>query len=173
MDTELGDALRAARKAKGWTLRQAEQQTGVANAHLSQIENGHIARPEADVVVKVASAYGMDVFGALRLAGRGELADLLTGQRCLSLVGVLEDGTWRERAMEAFLSAYAVARHAIGHSRSAMLVALAGALEVAEPLVTQAERERIAQMADQAAEGQGLLAACALRKLVALLREQP
>lgn len=38
---ELGERLRKARRERGWTLRQLEDASGVANSHLSMIENGH------------------------------------------------------------------------------------------------------------------------------------
>ena len=44
-EPRLGEVLRRARKYRGYSLRQVQERTGILNAHLSQIERGHIRRP--------------------------------------------------------------------------------------------------------------------------------
>lgn len=67
--TELGDLLRKARAGRGWTLRQAEEVTGIHNAHLSQIETGSISRPGQPMLWSLAEAYGLEYEELLELAG--------------------------------------------------------------------------------------------------------
>jgi len=43
----LGSTLRAAREAKGLTLRAVQAATGVSNACVSQLESGRIKNPSA------------------------------------------------------------------------------------------------------------------------------
>jgi len=65
----LRETLKKARAKRGWSLREAERQTGVHNAHLSQIEGGSIARPDANVLYALARSYGLDYPDLLRQAG--------------------------------------------------------------------------------------------------------
>lgn len=67
MLTELGAALRAARLAHGWTLRAAERRSGVANAHIFQIETGAIREPQRRTLQSLAAAYGIPLAGLLTL----------------------------------------------------------------------------------------------------------
>jgi HTH-type transcriptional regulator, competence development regulator len=67
--TELGDLLRRARTQRGWTLRDAEAHTGIHNAHLSQIENGTIARPKQPMLWTLSEHYHLDYAELLRLTG--------------------------------------------------------------------------------------------------------
>lgn len=55
----LGSDLRAARTSRGWSLREAERHSGVANAHISQIETGAIQCPSLTVLAGLAGAYGI------------------------------------------------------------------------------------------------------------------
>jgi HTH-type transcriptional regulator, competence development regulator len=67
--TALGDRLRTARTQLGWSLREAERRTGIHNAHLVQIENGTIARPDPNILWTLASAYGIEFDELMLLAG--------------------------------------------------------------------------------------------------------
>lgn len=67
--TTLGQRLRAARIERGWSLRQAEDATGIHNAHLSQIETGTITRPGQPMLWTLAETYGLDYAELLQLAG--------------------------------------------------------------------------------------------------------
>jgi transcriptional regulator with XRE-family HTH domain len=68
-DETLGEALRAARAARGLSLRDVERRTGIRNAHLSQIETDTIAKPEMAILWDLASLYGIDFARLLALAG--------------------------------------------------------------------------------------------------------
>ena len=69
MPERLGVVLKAARERLGLSLRAVERQTGIKNAHLSQIENGTITKPEMAMLWELASLYGLDYTKLLRLAG--------------------------------------------------------------------------------------------------------
>jgi len=69
MSTPLGNTLAAARRERGWSLRQAEAETGIRNAHISQIETGAIERPDPNILWSLAVAYGLDFDEIMRLAG--------------------------------------------------------------------------------------------------------
>lgn len=65
----LGDVLKGAREKRDLSLRQVEAATGIRNAHLSQVENGTIARPEMAMLWELAAQYDLDYGDLLRLAG--------------------------------------------------------------------------------------------------------
>ena len=56
----LGERVRALRKAKNWTLEQAAQQAGLARSTLSKIENGQMS-PTFDAVRKLATGLEITV----------------------------------------------------------------------------------------------------------------
>lgn len=65
----LGETLKESRELRGLTLRQVEEATGISNAYLSQLENGKILKPSANVLYKLSEAYNIDLPGLLRVAG--------------------------------------------------------------------------------------------------------
>lgn len=67
--SELGDLLAAKRKELGLTLRQVEEQTGIPNAHTSQIESGTIEKPAAHILWDYARIYGLPYSELMQLAG--------------------------------------------------------------------------------------------------------
>lgn len=69
MATALGERLAAVRRERGWSLRRVEADTGIRNAHLSQIETGAIERPEPGILWTLAAAYGLGFDDLMRLAG--------------------------------------------------------------------------------------------------------
>lgn len=70
--SELGAQLLKARTRKDWSLRDAEQATGIHNAHLSQIEKGVILRPSPTVLFTLAEAYELDFAELMRTAQLSE-----------------------------------------------------------------------------------------------------
>lgn len=68
-ERSLGEFLRAARQAKGLTLRAVESLTGVSNAYLSQLEGDKIQRPSPLKLYKLCEQYGISYPTALELAG--------------------------------------------------------------------------------------------------------
>ena len=69
MDT-LATLVASARATKGLTLRQVEAETGIKNAHLSQIESGKIKRPSTAILYGLSSCLDLDYHQLLRASGR-------------------------------------------------------------------------------------------------------
>jgi len=69
MPETLGTILTAARKNKGWSLRDAERETGIPNAHISQIETGKIRQPHAMTLGHLAAGYGASFQELLEAGG--------------------------------------------------------------------------------------------------------
>ena len=65
----LGTYLWTARKAQGWSLREAEERSAVSNAYLSQIENGTMSKPSPAILLKLAGAYKIPYQQLMELAG--------------------------------------------------------------------------------------------------------
>jgi transcriptional regulator with XRE-family HTH domain len=65
----LAEVVRAERLEREWSLRRAGRETGIHNAHLAQIENGTISRPDHNILFALATVYGLDFERLLRLAG--------------------------------------------------------------------------------------------------------
>lgn len=65
----LGKALKRSRELIPMTLRQVEEATGISNAYLSQLENGKIKKPSANVLYKLASLYNEPLDSFLAAAG--------------------------------------------------------------------------------------------------------
>lgn len=69
MATPLGDLLQEERNKRNLTLRRVEEQTGIHNAHLSQIEKGVITRPAPNILFTLASLYDLSYERLMQLAG--------------------------------------------------------------------------------------------------------
>lgn len=54
-----GEELRATREVKNLSLRDVERETGISNAHLSQLETGKIKKPSPHQLHKLATLYGV------------------------------------------------------------------------------------------------------------------
>jgi len=70
--TDLGPHLKAVRKERKWTLREAERRSGVPNAHISQLETGAIRSPGLAVLIRLGAAYDLPLTELLALAGRAD-----------------------------------------------------------------------------------------------------
>ncbi|TDO99061.1 helix-turn-helix domain-containing protein [Marinomonas balearica] len=57
---ELGKRVKAIRLAKGWTLEEVGQRTGIARSTLSKIENDQVS-PSFTIVQKLIKGLGMDL----------------------------------------------------------------------------------------------------------------
>ena len=58
---DLGNYLKILRRERNKTLREVESESGVSNAHLSQIENGRIKYPARQILQKIADCYRINV----------------------------------------------------------------------------------------------------------------
>jgi transcriptional regulator with XRE-family HTH domain len=65
----LAEVLVEARNNKHWSLRDAERETGIHNAHLVQIEKGTIARPSPTLLLALSDSYGVGFDLLMKLAG--------------------------------------------------------------------------------------------------------
>ncbi|HEX5619040.1 MAG TPA: helix-turn-helix transcriptional regulator [Solirubrobacteraceae bacterium] len=65
----LGTVLRDARVARGMSLRDVERASGIANAHLSQLETGRIRKPDMGVLWELAGVYEIDFEQLVQAAG--------------------------------------------------------------------------------------------------------
>ena len=65
----LANLLKEQRKNLGITLRKAEEDTGISNAYLSQVENGKINQPTPRTLRKLSDYYDISYQRLLELAG--------------------------------------------------------------------------------------------------------
>lgn len=66
--SKVGRELEGARKGLGWSLRRAEEESGVSNGYISQIERGGV-EPSPEVLKKLGVAYGVPFAVLLEAAG--------------------------------------------------------------------------------------------------------
>ena len=64
LDSDLSARIRGQREAKGWTLAELAERSGVSRAMISKVERGE-ASPTAAVLVRLASAFGLTLAGLL------------------------------------------------------------------------------------------------------------
>ncbi len=81
MPKTLGQVLKDAREKSGKSLRQVEEMTGIHNAHLSQIENDTIAKPDLSMLFDLAVAYDLDYQDLLRRTGKSANGETSARQR--------------------------------------------------------------------------------------------
>jgi transcriptional regulator with XRE-family HTH domain len=65
---QIGNYLRNLRNQKHLTLRDVEGQSGASGSYLSQVEQGK-RQPSADLLRKIAPAYGASIRELLEIAG--------------------------------------------------------------------------------------------------------
>lgn len=69
MTKELGSYLKQARENASLTLREVENQAGISNSYLSQIENNKIKNPSPKLLYSLAELYKVRYDFLLELAG--------------------------------------------------------------------------------------------------------
>ena len=69
MTIELGSYLKQAREHASLTLREVENQAGISNSYLSQIENNKIKNPSPKLLFSLAELYRIGYDFLLELAG--------------------------------------------------------------------------------------------------------
>ncbi len=57
----LGQVLKEFREKARKTLREVQETTGISNAYLSQLENGKINRPSANVLYQLSNEYEVEL----------------------------------------------------------------------------------------------------------------
>lgn len=114
MAESLGKVLQKARSEMGLSLRDVERKTGIKNAHLSQIENDRIDKPEMSMLWDLAALYGLDYGRLLRLAGhaRGDKSSGRQRQRMTVALRAMEELSPKEqREALAFMDELRQKRH--------------------------------------------------------------
>jgi len=96
--SELGDLLARARSERGETLRQVEEATGVPNAHISQIEKGHIEAPAPNVLWGLSAHYGLDFAKLMELAGHAAPAGQRKQRNLVAAFRAMDDLTTAEQS---------------------------------------------------------------------------
>jgi transcriptional regulator with XRE-family HTH domain len=66
---DFGQYLRELRRVRRLTLREVEEQSGVSNSYLSQVEHGRIRQPSPHVLQKLAVAYDVPYERLMARAG--------------------------------------------------------------------------------------------------------
>lgn len=135
--SKLGDALVEGRQAAGLSLREVQRRTGVHNAHLSQIEKGHIERPEVGLLFQLAELYALDFGELLELSGHLSGQDQSASQRAMTTAALRAVGE------------LAPARQAEALS---YLQRLAKPPRARAPDLSEEARRRVAAVADRALE---------------------
>ncbi len=74
MITQMSEMLRVARTARCLTLEEMGRATGVSSSYLSRLETRRIEKPGADILAKIADAYGIPTQTLLNLARYGEFS---------------------------------------------------------------------------------------------------
>ena len=90
---ELGEILRARRKAKGLTLRQLSENCNISVVHLSNIERGK-KDPGYRLLEKIANSYNLGVADMLKSPVFG-LTDIDLMNNCLDDAGVILEKAFR------------------------------------------------------------------------------
>lgn len=75
MPNDLGKQLRQLRALQDKSLRQIEQETGISNAYLSQLERGKAENPSPHKLHKLADYYDVPYNTLMRAAGYIEESD--------------------------------------------------------------------------------------------------
>ncbi|WP_425098956.1 helix-turn-helix domain-containing protein [Tropicibacter sp. S64] len=83
----LSERLSALRSARGWTLDKLAAQSGVSRAALSRLENAEVS-PSADVLARLAAAYGMTPSRLLGMVEDGFAAHVRRDDQPISRDGV-------------------------------------------------------------------------------------
>src|ERR1700743_1653114 len=68
-NVSLSTLLKSIRKVNGASLREGEEETGISNAYLSQLERGDALKPSPDKLHALAEFYGVPYTDLMRGAG--------------------------------------------------------------------------------------------------------
>lgn len=104
MAIKIGAALRAARKAKGLSLRDLEKPTGMSSSQISQIESGGRADPAFGTVLRIARAIGISLDDLAGLGASGPLPKEQTAQVVAELERLRADSARSSRRIEKLIA---------------------------------------------------------------------
>src|SRR5436309_14266268 len=86
-NSQLGQCLKAARQARGLTLKQVAERTGMALSTLSKVENNQMSLTY-DKLLQLTSGLKMEIAELFApAAGRTEAAPVVTARRSISRAG--------------------------------------------------------------------------------------
>lgn len=97
---ELAAALKQVRSTRGWSLREAEDKTGVSNGYLYLLEQGRIREPSPAMLKKLSEAYKIDYVHLMELAGYLEPSKKVGKAQdtvAFALSGTIQDLSTREK----------------------------------------------------------------------------
>lgn len=133
--SRLGKLLLESREAAGLSLREVQRRTGINNAHLSQIENGRIERPEVGLLFQLGELYDLELGQLLAISGHVGEGAAGAGQRAVASAALRAVGqvSWARQA-EAL----------------SLLNRLARPPSQARPDLSEESRRRVAAVAERA-----------------------
>ena len=82
---ELSDRLQELRKRQGKSLRQVQKDTGISNAHLSQLEKGKIKKPSRELLKRLSLYYREDITTSSPRAGTYEPISIIQSDDIIDL----------------------------------------------------------------------------------------
>lgn len=111
----LGELLSVARDLKGFTLRELESRSGVSNALISQIENGHVKEPGIFTVLRLCESLGLSLdrissvekppinttLSAARAKGGHARAESLSSDRRTEIARRAAETRWNKESSDA------------------------------------------------------------------------
>ena len=65
----LGDELKKLREARGISLREVENKSGISNGYLTQLENNKIKEPSPNILYKISRVYNVPYSKLMKAAG--------------------------------------------------------------------------------------------------------
>lgn len=60
LSSEVGERIRSAREAGGWTQQEVADETSISRAHLANLESGRGFVPSLDVLYEIAASLNVD-----------------------------------------------------------------------------------------------------------------
>jgi len=69
MASTLGEELKRLRESRGMTLRQVEEESGISNGYITQLENDKIREPSPNILHKLSLVYKVPYEQLMKSAG--------------------------------------------------------------------------------------------------------
>lgn len=107
--SNLSNLLRKAREHKGATLREVEEETGISNAYISQIEKGKVTSPSPRKLKSLSDFYSINYQTLMEAAGHEQVSSRHREDSKVSAMELLnaQDITDEEaRALVSFLKTF-------------------------------------------------------------------
>ena len=98
----LGAYLKSLRNARGFSLREVEEKSGISNPFLSQLESGKVKQPSPVMLYKLAEVYGAPYEALMERAGHPVPHSSDAPPKALHRLGQISDE--EEEALLEYLS---------------------------------------------------------------------